>query len=279
MTPSKLLINPVTQRLIDTFVRRPSHGLLLTGQSGVGLMTIARYLAAAIDQLGNLYEVVPDEKGTITIEIVRGLYKLTRTHRETALVIIIDDADKMGREAQNALLKLLEEPVEHVYFIMTTHAPQLLLPTIHSRVQHIEVLPLAQADIDRAINSRTAQAVRAQLLFLASGLPAELARLQADDAYFTERSQLIKDARSFLQGDTYARFVAIKNYSGERNQAQAFLAALSRLLSFTLFTSEQPSIVSSLEAVEMVSERLGQNAHVRTQLAYLVTLLPQSGTM
>lgn len=46
----------------------------------------------------------------------------------------------MNKEAQNALLKLLEEPPEKTVFIMTTSRPRLLLPTVLSRVQKLHIV-------------------------------------------------------------------------------------------------------------------------------------------
>lgn len=83
--------------------------------------------------------VVADEKGVITIEQIRELisfFRLKVPGRATIRrVAIIQSADQMGREAQNALLKLLEEPPLDSVLILTSEQPRLLLPTILSRVQ------------------------------------------------------------------------------------------------------------------------------------------------
>ncbi|MBI1301209.1 MAG: DNA polymerase III subunit delta' [Alphaproteobacteria bacterium] len=52
-------------------------------------------------------------------------------------VVIIDDADTMNRNAQNALLKILEEPPSKVLIILVAHRPGMLIPTIHSRARKI----------------------------------------------------------------------------------------------------------------------------------------------
>lgn len=276
---SQILLNPTTRQLIETYLKRPAHGLLLSGYRGVGLHTVAQMVAGRIDTQGTLHEVIPDEKGTIAIETVRSLYKLTRTHRDTALVIVIDDAESMGREAQNALLKLLEEPTDNVYFVLTSHMSQLLLPTITSRMQHIDALPLPTTLWETLIETGTAPATRAQFTFLSRGLPAELMRLQSDETYFAGRVARTRDARAFLEGDSYTRLIFVKQYGGDRSSAQEFLGSLSQLLTYTLLSSQQASHITSLELIETVSERLRQNAHVKTQLTYLVTRLATSGTM
>lgn len=268
-----LVIHPTSRSLIDSYLARPAHGLLLSGPKGIGLKTIATWIAGQIDTKAYTQAVIPDDKSIIAIETIRGLYKLTRAQRDTPLVVIIDDADAMGREAQNAFLKLLEEPTNNIYFILTTHAPQLLLATITSRTQHIAIAPVAKSEVESLIAADTPPAIKAQLLFIAAGLPAEIVRLQSDETYFMRSTKQMKDARGFLEGDMYTRLLFVKEYSADRTAASEFLASLTAMLSFMLFTQQDPSHVDALGKIEETSSRLRQNAHVRTQLTHLVTQL------
>lgn len=75
------------------------------------------------------------------------LRKITPFLRRTASyegwrIVLIDDADTMNRSAQNALLKILEEPPKKTLIILIAHRPGKLLPTIHSRTQKIDLFPL-----------------------------------------------------------------------------------------------------------------------------------------
>ena len=58
-------------------------------------------------------------------------------------VVIVEDADTMNRNAQNAILKILEEPPANVVIILIAHRPGLLIPTIHSRARNIQFSPLS----------------------------------------------------------------------------------------------------------------------------------------
>ncbi|MFP4386904.1 MAG: DNA polymerase III subunit delta' [Alphaproteobacteria bacterium] len=58
-------------------------------------------------------------------------------------VVIIEDADTMNRNAQNAILKVLEEPPANVLIILIAHRPGMLIPTIHSRARTIIFSPLS----------------------------------------------------------------------------------------------------------------------------------------
>lgn len=72
---------------------------------------------------------------TLSIDDARELFlaHLRKTSEESPVVYLIEFAF-MTREAQNALLKMLEEPSPHTYFIIATPHPELLLPTLRSRL-------------------------------------------------------------------------------------------------------------------------------------------------
>lgn len=58
-------------------------------------------------------------------------------------VVLIEDADTMNRNAQNAILKILEEPPENVLIILIAHRPSMLIPTIRSRARVLPFSPLS----------------------------------------------------------------------------------------------------------------------------------------
>ena len=70
-------------------------------------------------------------------------------HEGDRIFYIILDGDLMGREAQNAFLKTLEEPPEYITFILISSHPELLLPTIRSRTQKITFSPLSFEEFSR----------------------------------------------------------------------------------------------------------------------------------
>jgi DNA polymerase-3 subunit delta' len=187
-------------------------------------------------------------------------------------VIVIDDADAMSLEAQNALLKLLEEPTPHVHFILTSHSPQLLLATIHSRVQNIELRP-----VDSDENSKFLESLRIvdetrkrQIAFIAEGRPAEMVRLATDDEYFTSKSSKATDARTFLGAQTYDRLLMASKYSA-REEALEFLDMLGRFAIHTLYRQPDSATARRLDAIALCIERIAANGNVKTQLIRLVS--------
>lgn len=75
----------------------------------------------------------PTDKATITIDQVRALSPLVTTRQTRDLTILIRPADLLNLEAENALLKTLEQPGDHVHFVLVTDRPEEILPTIRSR--------------------------------------------------------------------------------------------------------------------------------------------------
>ncbi len=94
--------------------------------------------------------VEPEESGSIKIEQVRAVIDSAgyRPFEGRRRVVIIDGADAMAASPQNALLKVLEEPPPSSVFILITTRPDMLLPTVRSRCQHLRFHLSGQGAID-----------------------------------------------------------------------------------------------------------------------------------
>lgn len=94
-------------------------------------------------------------------------------------VAIVDCADELNPNAANALLKLLEEPPAGVTFLMISHQPFRLLPTIRSRCRALRLEPLAAPDMAQAISAAGAEVPDAAALTeLAGGSVGEAMRIE-----------------------------------------------------------------------------------------------------
>ncbi len=164
------------------------HAILLEGPEGIGKATLAFRLAnhilshpepsAAPEHLSP-----PDLDAPVSRQIASGashnLLHLTRPVDEktgrvkTAItvdevrraghffsqtsgtgnwrIVLIDPADDLNRNAANAILKLLEEPPRRSLFLVLSHAPGKLLPTIRSRCQTLRLSPLDDTDLAQAL--------------------------------------------------------------------------------------------------------------------------------
>ena len=92
----------------------------------------------------------PNEKGNIRIDPVREVIDRAgyRPFEGRRRVAIIDHADGLERAAQNALLKVLEEPPSGSVFLLVTAYPDLLLPTVRSRCPQLRFRPLTVNEVE-----------------------------------------------------------------------------------------------------------------------------------
>lgn len=196
---------------------RLPHAWLVTGPRGIGKATLAWALArfllagappdvarpgaaadpglfrqtATLAHPGLVLVRRPwDEKGErlraeIPVESIRDLARFFRLSAAEGgpRVAIIDAAEEMNVAAANALLKLLEEPPAGGSFILVSHRPARLLPTIRSRCRVLRCAPLAADPLARALAGAGLPAPRdpASLAELAAGSVGAALRLEAED--------------------------------------------------------------------------------------------------
>lgn len=272
-----LIYNEHTKPLIDTVTTQLPHALLLEGIEGVGLATIAktiawRDLAGFIQPTDIDGHVDTTSKGIVRIGQIRELVATTRSRFTKRHVIIIDDADKMNTQAQNAFLKLLEEPAPNIHFILTAHAAHRLLPTILSRLQRLTVQPISLDQSRRFITKSGINDPRKtqQLLFLASGRPAELARLIQNDSNFAARAGLMADARTFIQGRPPERTIIAAQYAKDRVKTLQLLKEAQAIIAFSLAQAPTRSLIDLSDRLATAYDRISANGNTRLQLMQVV---------
>ena len=93
-------------------------------------------------------------KSAITVDEVRraGHFFSQTSGTGNWRIVIIDPADDLNRNAANAILKILEEPPKRAMFLVLSHAPGKLLPTIRSRCMPLRLLPLSDSAMVQALD-------------------------------------------------------------------------------------------------------------------------------
>jgi len=158
---------------------REGQAYLFSGPRGTGKTTTARILAKVLNceapsggepccacdscravEAGNSYDVLElDAASNNGVEEVRELIAsaaLTSPGRHR--VFILDEAHMLSRPAEAALLKTLEEPPEHVVFVLATTDPQKISETIRSRVQHLQFHLLPVEELEKYVRHVVASA-------------------------------------------------------------------------------------------------------------------------
>ena len=99
--------------------------------------------------------VVKPEKNTIAIARIRSIYAAVSSlpHEGRYRMVLVEDAQLMTVAAANALLKILEEPPEKTFFILTADTPTALLPTITSRCRQIPFGSTAPGELAAALGT------------------------------------------------------------------------------------------------------------------------------
>lgn len=113
----------------------------------------------------------PPRRRQIQIDQVQDLCREAayRPYEGRKRVFIVDPADRMNREAANALLKTLEEPPPSTLLILITAHPQGLLATLRSRCQDVRFAPLPVADLSRLLQERDHSPAQAERLARLAG--------------------------------------------------------------------------------------------------------------
>ncbi len=265
---SALYWHPTTNRQLDLSSRALPHALLVFGNKGAGVTAAARLVAEKTAGTATVSLVEPEgAAGAITIDTVRQLYSMTRSDLGGRHLVIMDEADRMTQEAQNSLLKLLEEPSGRTSFILTSHRPGWLMLPIVSRCQQLLIRPLTRQQArslltEAGINEAD---LRRRILLLGDGLAAELSKLSYDAAYRRDQFERAALAKSLLAGSRLDRLIAARKIAGDRQSAVQTLEIAARLLRPGLAAGQETAI-DRLESLLDACERLQKNALIRLQM-------------
>lgn len=289
MAPS-LVLHDQTAAWLQRFHETPTHATLLLGVDGIGKGSVARQAAAAIldipvEKLAESPQCTilePDEKQTISIEVVRTLQRFLRlkTTGSAAIrrIIIIEHANCLTTEAQNAFLKILEEPPADTIILLTAESVHDVLATIRSRTQHVTIQPPSKAQLLDFFATYPEQA-RMQAYFLSGGLPGLMLALLSD-AREHPLLRSVTHAKAALQQDAFERLAAIDSVGKQKIDAVRFCQALERIaqsgLTHAATKTDEKALrqwTRILRAAHQSKELLATNVNTKLTLTHLMLQL------
>lgn len=238
-----LVLNPSTKRAVKNYLATPAHALLVIGQAGSGKTTLAKTIAAELLGLPSLEKLdshpyfthlfKPSDKQTVPIEEVRAALartslKNTNNDMPTSAVIFIENASNLGQDAQNVLLKDLEEPNPGLVFIITANSIQNILPTVASRCQKIKCTPISVDEAVSFFHNYNEQQVRSAWALAGgvSGLTAQLL-VQGEEHRLKVAVAQVKQ----MMGKTeYERLIELEKLAQDKQDLQEFITAQEKVL-------------------------------------------------
>lgn len=192
--------------------KKVPHTILFHGPSGCGKTTLARILRVELECAdGDVLEMnCSSARGIDDVREIMRCMKLSPTGGKCR-VWILDEVHMTTKEAQNSMLKMLEDTPSHVYFFLCTTDPQKLLPTIRSRCSEMPVKLLTDEEMGTLIR----RVCRKEEIELSDKVLAALVELAAGGA---RAGLVLLDKVRHLDEDS-ERIAAMQRASDESNEA------------------------------------------------------------
>ncbi len=238
-------------RILERSIKKDSfsHAYLFAGPEKVGKRTIAKEFAKLLlashssTKIGkechcrscqdiekgihpDFLEIKAKEK-EIGIKQIRDLrrYLSLSCHHGRAKVSVIDKAEKMTKEASNALLKTLEEPKGRTVLILVTSLPNFLLATIVSRCQIIKFLGVSSFLIEESLLKLGAEKKLArEISKISQGKPGKALEFFSNPEKLKEEKKQMEEIISLSQRDLVKRFEVVEKISQNPSQIKNFLS-------------------------------------------------------
>lgn len=254
-----------------------SHSYMFIGQTGIGKFLFAKEFAKAIlctsdhapcnncksciqfENNNNPDIFILDEKDIIKNEQIKELIKQTleKPIESKKKVYIINNSENMTKEAQNSLLKTLEEPPEYITIILITKNENLLLNTIKSRCTKIKFNKLQKEELLKILKDKfNYNAVNNEFLDIFDGSIEKALNIQGKESIYEEISRIFskelnKDIIDFLK---------IKDTAfSEKEEINNILEYLNTI--FYKKSKENLKYIECIKTIEETKDRLKKNSN------------------
>lgn len=255
--------------IINGFMKRAdnnllSHAHLIVGTDGIGKSLIAKKFALKIlnkDKDMDFVDIIHyyPSKASFGVDDVRNIIEEVgkRPYEGDKKVIIIHEASKLTTQAQNALLKTIEEPPNGVYILILSESLETMLDTIKSRCQIYRLTPLSKEEMMEYIKTLDELNEDRRLAALAygNGVPGRANRFLTDDKLAELRGILvdllkdINDSKNIIlkYEDRFLRF------KDEKDEILNILAIFIRDV-MIYKESENKEIIINVDKISEISD-------------------------
>lgn len=281
----EFLAHAHTKKDFDRLIQSSPHAIGIQGESGSGKKYVSELIVQKILNISDIdsypYIKSLDCSKNVGIDDVRSLIKFLALkipgNNRYKRCLIFWSYEKLGHEAQNALLKSFEEPPEDTLMIITTASKAEILPTTVSRLSWLSIRPISLEDAFEHFSERHNKEKIERAYMLSSGLPGLLIKLLEN---YDEHSlvESINQAKDFLKMDRMDRIVLVEKFLKDKDFDQSpFLSSLAKILEAALMSGLNrkdeinPKILADLKKILNTQNTQRYNANqklVLTELMY-----------
>lgn len=306
--------------------KKVNHAYIFNGEKGCGKKLIARTFAKTLQcekqqgdaccqcrsclqsESGNQPDVIniTHEKASIGVEDIRLQINhdvSVKPYSSPYKIYIMDDADRMTEQAQNALLKTIEEPPEYAVFLLLTDNVDRLLPTVLSRCIVLNLKPVSQELIKKHLmEKRGFTDYQAELSSaFAQGNLGKAIRYAASEDFARMKDDVLRMLRKIDRLELVDLLEHIKEFSQHKLEANDYIDLMilwyRDVLMFKVtknpnvllfkeelrFINEQASvrdyegIENIIKAMEKAKERLRANVNFDTTMELMLLTIKENG--
>ena len=265
--------------LIKTIeTNKVSHSYIFSGPEGIGKSLFAKEFAKAIlcenlqtkpcnkckscigiDNYNNPdFFIIDNKEESIKTEQIKNLTKdvMEKPLNNSIKIYIINNSENMTREAQNALLKTLEEPPEYIVIILITTNANLLLNTIRSRCIKIQFLGLSDDELKRYFDEKITE----ETLKIAEGSITRALKVKDKEEIYKEINMKIANIENINELELLKLKTTIFINKDETNNILEYINVI--FLNLILKDSKKASKYNKcIRIVEDTKNRLNRNGN------------------
>lgn len=230
-----------------------SHAYIIQGEEGSGKNMLAGIFSTAIQceeqgiepcgkcqsckqaVSGNHPDIrwITHEKASIGVDDIRLQLNndiMVKPYSRPYKVYIIEEAEKMTEQAQNAMLKTMEEPPEYAVIVLLTVNAKRLLPTILSRCMVLSLRPVAGSAIEKLLVERYGIGPYLAKLSadFADGVPGRAISYASSEAFASQKDEVLRLLKKIGTMHSEELYAQVKQWAGRKQELPELLSVMMR---------------------------------------------------